>query len=71
MPSRVEDALRDFPCRAKNLDENRAPAPSPRQRVLPRGIVGIRIMIIRGRTEFYDKLLLFLRRIYEKGMFVA
>ena len=46
-------------------------APSPRRRVLPRGIVDVRIMIIRGRTEFYDKLILFLRRNYEKGTFVA
>ncbi len=28
-------------------------------------------MIIRGRTEFYDKLILFLRRNYEKVTFVA
>jgi hypothetical protein len=46
-------------------------APSPRRRVLPRAIVGVRIMIIWGRTEFYDKLILFLRRIYEKGSIVA
>ena len=70
-PSRVEDALSDFPRRAKVLDKNRAPGTLAEAEGATLSHRGVRIMIIWGRTEFYDKLILFLRRIYEKGSFVA
>ena len=66
MRIRVEDALSDFPLgrRVLTRTEHRAPVPS-------QAIAGVRIVFIWGRTEFYDKQILFLHRFYEKGSFLA
>ncbi len=57
----------DFSCRAEVPDENRAHGDLADDRVLPHAIVGVRIVDFWESTEFYSKLILFLRRIWAKS----